>query len=625
MSVVGSSEESRKFLKTLNSVRIVDLFSDLLALEGHKQIKITDGPGDSLRDIHSIDKNGNRCLSQSKYHKNINQSISSRELGDLVLGMIKNRYNNGIFITNSKISPPAKRDVLNDYKECKLNIEFIDGQELVKRIFDNVVLKAIWFDGKSIIDVNFALVVPVVARNLEKDRPIQVNGKNSIKINRINVGRTQAQFRFQSTGIDTHVFQQYRPPRRKTISEFKTNEIISTEIVITGDIHLQDIEEIIEKLSQSVIKSCKQQNKLIKHFAVLFGQPFLAPLSGEISGGRIPLKLTDPLTMVYHENEISNEMDWLLPLDNEKWTYPQRFPSSQSNTTQIYSPSLDLCLFLGLISPLSENYKYIIDGVYTFHLKWWEKSIFFLLPDFNSNFWEGILVTPPTNIYDWESGKKLCVWIHPCLKSSLRDGDIEPDQDNEYEPIFSIESEELKLEISNIKKKLKSIGGIEIAPQKARYMIAVVNNEDPFPNKDIMEFNPFMLICDSRSIPSPIDPTSRRIQFSLCWVINSVRKKSQNIGSCFNLLNLHIKKQDYYPFNLYLRLDSDCEQGRNYIIGHFSYLPQINQEKTITLLENMEMNLVDGIKKVEEHIMKNFSITKSTANYWQEEFGINYR
>ena len=48
MSVPGTSSESQKFLKSLDERKLVDLCADLLALEEHREIKITEGPGEAV-------------------------------------------------------------------------------------------------------------------------------------------------------------------------------------------------------------------------------------------------------------------------------------------------------------------------------------------------------------------------------------------------------------------------------------------------------------------------------------------------------------------------------------------------------------------------------------------------
>src|SRR5687767_11947133 len=111
MSVLGPNE-IQSFLHKLDERTLLDVCTDILVTEGHTNIRIMDGPGDGQRDIHSIDGNGNKYLTQSKYHANLSHSVPAKELGEVVLGMVRLGYKHGLFVTSTKVSPQAKRDCL---------------------------------------------------------------------------------------------------------------------------------------------------------------------------------------------------------------------------------------------------------------------------------------------------------------------------------------------------------------------------------------------------------------------------------------------------------------------------------------------------------------------------------
>jgi hypothetical protein len=67
MTVIGPDDLVAALSRNLNPQLLVELTHDLLAVEGHTNIKILDGPGDGCRDIHSIDHDGNTVLSQCKF------------------------------------------------------------------------------------------------------------------------------------------------------------------------------------------------------------------------------------------------------------------------------------------------------------------------------------------------------------------------------------------------------------------------------------------------------------------------------------------------------------------------------------------------------------------------------
>ena len=192
MAVLGLQDHER-FLHKLNEASLLDLCADILAIEGHTNIRITDGPGDGQRDIHSINSDGKKCLTQSKYHRDLNQSVSAKELGEVVLGMVRLGYDKGLFITSAKISPQAKRDCLNDYPNY--SVDYIEGWEIVRKVFENLVLKAIWYDGQSLDKISYTIVVPLLARDLETDKPLSLLPRHEdiLDGNKFTAGRSEIQ------------------------------------------------------------------------------------------------------------------------------------------------------------------------------------------------------------------------------------------------------------------------------------------------------------------------------------------------------------------------------------------------------------------------------------------------
>jgi len=430
MGVFGISEESDEFLINLDERKLLDLIYDLLALDRHSQIKITDGPGDGQRDIHSVDKNGNKLLIQSKYHSDLSHSASSTELGQIIQGMGRLGYKKGLFITNAKISAPAKRDCLNAFPEY--SIDFIDGLELVKRVLDNLILKAIWYDGISINKVNYILRIPAVARDLEKDKPFSII--DSLEGHKIiaRIGHSDVQLRYQKNLMNTTVFGQYRSPKVKTVSEFDSFRIHLTEIIVEGTIHLADIEDILSWIGIKIIEFCKIEYPLKKHFVILLGTPSLSPLGGEISGDRLPLDNIDRISMVFHENIVEREEEWLIPSETEGWLLPRNPPTSQLSEVCWYNQKSDLCFRVSIISPPSEETKWQIEMRNTYFTHWWNQSLFMLVPEDLTLVWkEKTGLVEPSKWYCWYEGKHLGVWCHPNLISRFWELPIRPENDDD--------------------------------------------------------------------------------------------------------------------------------------------------------------------------------------------------
>ncbi|WP_214084232.1 restriction endonuclease [Methanoculleus sp.] len=357
MAILGPCDDLETFLKNLDEHKLVDLCADLLTIRGHSDITITDGPGDGQRDIHSKDEKGEKYLTQSKFHKNSSKTVSAKELGETVLGMVRFGYHQGIFITNAKVSPQAKRDALNDYPGY--NIEFLDGRRLIEEVFQNLILKAIWYDGVALDTVQYSVVFPMVARDLELDKPLSLSwlGQEKFQGNSLATGRTRAQIRFVSSTGNVSVFgNRYRTPRRRTFYEHGSPRLEIIETILTGEIHLEDIEIIIHKLQEIVTKKVIENQPSKKHIALIVGFPSLTPFGGEATGARIELSNHRPTTIVCHEGIVHNEWEWLLPKEDELLV-PQRLRASETSLFCYYIPKHDICFDMILVPLVSKVYK----------------------------------------------------------------------------------------------------------------------------------------------------------------------------------------------------------------------------------------------------------------------------
>jgi|WetSurMetagenome_2_1015567.scaffolds.fasta_scaffold25469_2 hypothetical protein len=609
MGVIGISRESKKFLTNLDERKLIDLFADLLSLDGHKNIRITDGPDDGGRDIHSRDDHGNKYLTQSKYHSDLSNSISAKILGELVASMVRLDYKKGIFLTNAKISPAAKRDCLNSYPGY--SIDFVDGRELVNRVFDNIVLKSIWYDGISIDKVNYALIIPVIGRDLENDTPFSVDLKNNLKF-KFKVGHTKGQFRFQgSISSSSILFPAYRPPLENTFENFMSGKFFTSELVITGLVHLGDYDSILKKISEILIPLVRSNYDGMKHFALLFGIPFVAPLSGERSGGRFQLENFTSITIVNHGKHMESEKDWLLPTEKNEWVLPTFFQVSQMDYVRWFNLKNDVCLKLSVICSATENERWVIEHRNKFHLEGWKKSLFMIV---SNNLVEKIkkdVVCKTPQIFPWSLESTLLVWPNPIF---FNDGpDIFDDDDPDY---FSQQDVEKILE--RIRAKIETYGGQLVDPMKARYMIAIVDS-DPFPNTQDIEFRPVELAYETESVPTPILPKSRHIQFTVCWLITLFEEESHSLKIKIEKMVEKIPEIDNHYFKLELGYHNPEQYADDhYITCHFHYINPMSNEKTSTLIKNIEPDLISIVNNVELMIKEYFSINRATKEFWKK-------
>ena len=273
----SSSNSKITSLRKLNSQKFVELIADFLYRDGHSDIKIVDGPGDGCRDIHSMTRNGEKHLTQCKFYNDLLKTVSSREISDLPVGMVKLDYKKGLFATTARISPQAKREFLNDYPGLDLN--FIEGKEITRIVFNDLILRAVWYDDKSIDRVSYQIIASFIARDLSEDKPIPlINQKNKTQSgNEVLTpkdGKTGLQVQFKETFVDSSIFEPYRPPIMKTNREWWLPFLLSTEATIEGISLLEELESSVRLVRSFLFNSLKNtfKNKMNYHIALRLGR-----------------------------------------------------------------------------------------------------------------------------------------------------------------------------------------------------------------------------------------------------------------------------------------------------------------------------------------------------------------
>jgi hypothetical protein len=113
MSLLGR-DGSEGINVALTPKLLVRLARDLLVARAHQQVRQTDGPGDGGRDVHSLTGAGEKHLAQCKHHDDPSHACSSDEVSELPMAMVKFGVQHGLFLTDARISPQAKREYLND-------------------------------------------------------------------------------------------------------------------------------------------------------------------------------------------------------------------------------------------------------------------------------------------------------------------------------------------------------------------------------------------------------------------------------------------------------------------------------------------------------------------------------
>lgn len=622
MAISGPSRDRRKFLADIGPEQFAELVADILALRGHKEICVVDGPGDGCRDIQSVDESGEKHVTQCKVHRNIDQTASSRETGELPIALLKFGSHKGLFATNSRISPQAKREYLEDYPGYRLG--YLEGHDIATEVFGNPILRAVWFDGTTISRIATVLRIPLLLRDLEQDQPaidfVDRELVNHFSARRLALGN-DIDCRFEMVWLNSSIFEPYRRPRRKTIGEGWGNSIATLELVVEGAVRLDQVEVIKQQMVFEVLNDPMLQQEH-DHLAVRIGQAYLVPLGGEVPGAHI--EIGEPaITLVRHGNVTTEEIEWLLPSSESGWITPDRITATTADWFRWYNVELDACLEIGLESVPSQSDKGLLEERKAFLEEWWFRSLFMLIDARLLGDLELFGIGEPTERFDWPDGRHFCCWFHPLLLSPFRPLYLGPvDKSTEAAHFLGIDLDDVQAELEAIRSSLTEAGAEDVEPSIARHMYAVVK-ADPFPDDRRFYYRSIDLFGES-PVPSPIDPHARQLIVTFCWRVGQACTDEKLVGFIRDSVT---QVMIAYPrFDWSMEFQTSAYSPSNYILLYLIVRSPDSMLSTADLMTDIAGTLRQCAKGVEEQLQGVCgAATLSTHEYWLQELGILFR
>jgi hypothetical protein len=589
--------------------KFVELIADILYRKGHSNIKIVDGTGDGGRDIHSITPEGENHLTQCKFQSTDPlKTVSSRQTGELPLAMMKFGYQRGLFATNGKISPQSQREYISDYPD--LNLDFIQGKEIIKTVFNDLILRKIWYDGESIDKISYNVTIPFLTRDLVKDKLIRLeNSENREKI-LLEGKEIKLQLKFQDEVVKEQLFEPYRPSTVKTFMDPYSTYITCIVAVLEGINILDKLDNAIKEVFSYLLEYLKSKlNEEHIPIAVRSGIPYL---NDELSEVNVELSF-EPKTFIIQDKIEYYEYDWLIPSKRLNWCYPEDIRVLESSWVRWYNPELDLCLDLNILCSPNNASKRMLEEYYDFFVKWWKKSLFAVVQKPKLNFDE-VDIPKPTYEMEWCKDEVLYGWLHGNLLSDIRPPMFVESNDDSWNEFTSENEKYLK----ELKEKLLKLEVQMIEPEKARHMFALKN--DPYPVTDIIRYKSVELLIDYfYMIPSPIDPESRIFEFQVCWSLDNIPSEGILSNIREEISEIINSKQE----NIDFVIPNISGLKNPFIAVNLEFLDLDLHKKTDDILEYIEPIIAPLIDEIEQIIEKYCPNSKrATKEFWKFEIGL---
>lgn len=279
-------ESSEAALSQLTPRLLVRLARDLLVRRNHETVRATDGPGDGRRDLYSQHRRQPH-LTQCKFHNDPMQSCTTREVEELPVGLVKLGYKQGLFVTNARIGAPAKRELLDNYPG--LELEFLDGDELLAEVLGDSVLRMLWHDGEHLLAASSRTTFPVIVRLHRFDQPLSPSEYGSPAFDLLGRASRAFQegapdFTFELGASMTWTpesFSPYRTPDAPSFAEGGLEFLNTLTVTTTGEMTLVDAASIARSIARHLASTVSGD---LGPNTVVVGRPAIAGAKPVLGG-----------------------------------------------------------------------------------------------------------------------------------------------------------------------------------------------------------------------------------------------------------------------------------------------------------------------------------------------------
>lgn len=507
---LSGKDDLRDLTSSLDAKRLVRLTADVLAVLGHSALRIVDGPGDGGRDVHAVAHDNEKVLAQCKFHEDPTKTCSSAETSELPMALIKLGYKRGIFVTNAGISPQAKREYLDNYPG--LQLAFLDGDQLVRLVLQEPLLKALWFDGSSLTDVTSVVTVPVMIREHNADAPIvPARWDPAPDLAPIAEGLSATYpglvFSVGEADLEPHLFEPYRYPEPFTEEEGMMPFLRAMVVHVRGALRIGAVPELTRSIAEGFARFVGAR---WSRFTVRIGKLRVTPLVGE--GGGLPVDGVSEAASFVTTTELSSTPEVLyLATSASGWTYTSDARVSEADYIRLYQPELDACAAYEVVGRPSDARLTLLRAQNERTMAGWNGSVHALLPSFAT--WQHSIPTPDDTIaWPWD-GRQICTWFHGTLLSEVAVCRTINEADNPFAALLLDRTGELE----SIRTYLSALSGATmLKPDECFHMVSALGAR-VLVDVNKMTTRTADVTHHPEQLPSPVLPTSRRIEILTAW------------------------------------------------------------------------------------------------------------
>lgn len=496
--VPGHPDKKLALLSNLDYKSLPHLVGDILYFQRrHEQVQVVDGPGDGKRDIHSLQPDGLRHITQCKYHQDFNTTVSSDETDQLVLALTKFGCKSGLFVTTGRISPQAKREYLDNYPNFKL--DFMDGVGIVDSVLASPILSSVWFNGASIINVRNSLRIPFLLRFANTDKPLTTEHFS-------NCVTSDCEYKFSFTNCSRLDFEPYRPPSELTKDENGSDWIHCYQVLSTGSTNIHEIPDQIKAVTQIV---AQQINKSSLPVIIRFGFPSLLSNITSRYDDQVKIAQVRPQSFIIGiDRSITSEKDWIVFPNLNDWCFPENLSVAEASWAGWLNRSENIILMQSLTLPKLNENSFLKQQESKIQRELLSNSLFLAGTSGICNSFKKRLSIKDKPNWSCPYGPNgiLLGWLHPKLTTDYSNQEIDKQKEQKHKNL-----------VNKIKEKYIKTSLLEVPSEQAIFIAAAAGEELSPKSKESVTFDSADLFHNFHDIPSPVCLLDRDFTLVQMW------------------------------------------------------------------------------------------------------------
>ncbi|MCB9765663.1 MAG: restriction endonuclease [Alphaproteobacteria bacterium] len=480
---------------------------DLLSENGFRRFRDFDGPGDGGRDLEAIAPDGQPCVIQLKHRERPDGSTDATEFGELPLALHRLGRTRGLFITNGRLTAPAKRDAASAYPG--LTLDFMEGPDLLDALGRAPLTSALWVDGVAIRHMGRVACFGVLCRRAPDDRAISlVTLLDTVPAPSL-AGLVREDAATNMTIGRTHFlfsdFSPFRPARGIPLREGRLGGMEVAAVRVAGDWTLDRLDDVQEVIGSHIARRWSATLSPDSQCHVRVSAPLISPTTNNedtwTRGSRGSAK-----TFVGRDGGAMLESARLLE-DLGPWLPPSWIQSFQEmcGMYRLLHPETNLLCTLTYRSLISRSELGLAIAEREHFDIWWARSISCLVPRRIATDTEGSDdPLAPHFCAPWVDGRFLATWLHPRQQGGFAESLLFGDQrDDGRDPLSETQQESRYMEAV---LHLVSEEGWEVVESwRAYHMQCLAQGGEAAPSVAWRTHTTGKLTVFSDEIPSPID------------------------------------------------------------------------------------------------------------------------